>query len=86
MADDHDLLEMALVENIQREDLDSIEIAISYQRLIEECQLTQENLSLRVGKKRSTITNYLMRLTTSLRLLIKRSIIHSLKLRVSARR
>jgi ParB family chromosome partitioning protein len=47
------------VENIQREDLDSIEVAISYQRLIEEVRLTQENLSERVGKKRSTIANYL---------------------------
>jgi ParB family chromosome partitioning protein len=58
-ADDQAMLEMALVENIQREDLDAIEIAISYQRLIEECNLTQENLSERVGKKRSTVTNYL---------------------------
>jgi ParB family chromosome partitioning protein len=53
------MLEMALVENIQREDLDAIEIAVSYQRLIEECKLTQEDLSDRVGKKRSTVTNYL---------------------------
>jgi ParB family chromosome partitioning protein len=58
-ANDQNMLEMSLVENIQREDLDSIEVAISYQRLIEECNLTQENLSERVGKKRSTITNYL---------------------------
>jgi len=58
-ADDNNMLEMALVENIQREDLDAIEIAISYQRLIDECNLTQENLSERVGKKRSTIANYL---------------------------
>ena len=58
-ADDQAMLEMALVENIQREDLDSIEVAISYQRLIEECELTQENLSTRVGKKRATISNYL---------------------------
>jgi len=58
-ADDSNMLEMALVENIQREDLDAIEIAISYQRLIDECQLTQENVSERVGKKRSTIANYL---------------------------
>lgn len=58
-ADDNDMLEMALVENIQREDLDAIEIAISYQRLIDECSLTQENLSQRVGKKRATVTNYL---------------------------
>jgi len=59
IANDQNMLEMALVENIQREDLDSIEVAISYQRLIEECDLTQENLSERVGKKRSTIANYL---------------------------
>lgn len=58
-TDDKEMLEMALVENIQREDLDAIEISISYQRLIEECKLTQENLSERVGKKRSTISNYL---------------------------
>jgi ParB family chromosome partitioning protein len=58
-ADDEGMLEMALVENIQREDLDAIEIVLSYQRLIEECKLTQENLSDRVGKKRSTVTNYL---------------------------
>lgn len=58
-ANDQAMLEMALVENIQREDLDAIEVSISYQRLIEECRLTQENLSERVGKKRSTISNYL---------------------------
>ncbi len=58
-ADDQAMLEMALVENIQRDDLDSIEVAISYQRLMEECKLTQENMSERVGKKRSTISNYL---------------------------
>ena len=58
-ANDDAMLEMALVENIQREDLDAIEIALSYQRLIEECKLTQEDLSDRVGKKRSTVTNYL---------------------------
>lgn len=59
LADDQTMLEMALVENIQREELDAIEIALSYQRLIEECQLTQEAMSERVGKKRSTISNYL---------------------------
>ena len=59
LADDQSMLEMALVENIQREDLNPIEVGISYQRLIEECDLTQEQLSLKVGKKRSTITNYL---------------------------
>jgi len=58
-ANDEAMLEMALVENIQREDLDAIEIALSYQRLIDECKLTQELLSERVGKKRSTVTNYL---------------------------
>ena len=58
-ADDQESLEMALVENIQREDLDPIEIALSYQRLIDEIELTQEELSERVGKKRSTITNYI---------------------------
>ncbi len=58
-ANDSDLLEMALVENIQREDLDAIEIAISFQRLIDECNLTQESLSQRIGKKRATVSNYL---------------------------
>ncbi|MCD6347376.1 MAG: ParB/RepB/Spo0J family partition protein [Bacteroidales bacterium] len=58
-ADDQAMLELALVENIQREDLDAIEVAISYQRLIEECNLTQGKLSDRVGKKRSTVSNYL---------------------------
>ena len=58
-ADDNESLEMALVENIHRQDLDSIEIAISYKRLIDEIKLTQEELSLKIGKKRSTISNYL---------------------------
>ncbi|MBS9768838.1 MAG: ParB/RepB/Spo0J family partition protein [Flavobacteriaceae bacterium] len=58
-VDDEQVLELALVENIQREDLDPIEIAISYQRLMEECALTQELLSDRVGKKRATVANYL---------------------------
>ncbi|MGE0076786.1 MAG: ParB/RepB/Spo0J family partition protein [Bacteroidales bacterium] len=58
-TDDQGMLEMALVENIQREDLNAIEVAISYQRLIEECALTQETLADRVGKKRATVTNYL---------------------------
>jgi ParB family chromosome partitioning protein len=58
-ADDQAMLELALVENIQREDLDAVEIAISYQRLTEECRLTQEQLSERVGKQRSTVANYL---------------------------
>lgn len=59
IANDQEMLEMALVENIQRKNLDPIEVALSYQRLIEEIQLTQEELSARVGKKRSTVTNYL---------------------------
>ncbi|HEX2920229.1 MAG TPA: ParB/RepB/Spo0J family partition protein [Bacteroidales bacterium] len=58
-ADDQAMLELALVENIQREDLDAVEVAISFQRLIEECRLTQEQLSDRVGKQRSTVANYL---------------------------
>ena len=58
-ANDQEMLEMALVENIQRKNLDPIEVALSYQRLIDEIQLTQEELSVRVGKKRSTVTNYL---------------------------
>jgi ParB family chromosome partitioning protein len=58
-ADDTAMLEMALVENIQREDLDAMEVAITYQRLIEECNLTQEQMSDRVGKQRSTVANYL---------------------------
>lgn len=59
IANDQESLEMALVENIQRQDLDPIEIALSYQRLIDEIQLTQEEMSERIGKNRSTIANYL---------------------------
>ena len=59
IANDQESLEMALVENIQRQDLDPIEISLSYQRLIEEIEITQEVLSDRVGKSRSTIANYL---------------------------
>jgi ParB family chromosome partitioning protein len=59
IANDQAMLEMALVENIQREELDAIEVAISYKRLIDECSLTQEQLSQKVSKQRSTITNYL---------------------------
>ena len=55
---DQELLEMALIENIQREDLNSIEVAISYQRLMDECGLNHEQMADRVGKQRSTITNY----------------------------
>jgi len=57
LVNDQELLEMALVENIQREDLDAIEVALTYQRLLDEIGMTQENLSTRVGKERSTITN-----------------------------
>ncbi len=58
-ADDQQMLEMALIENIQREDLNAIEVAISFQRMIEECSLKQEELGERVSKNRSTVTNYL---------------------------
>lgn len=72
-ANDQGMLEMALVENIQREDLDAIEVAISFQRLVEECKLTHETLSERVGKKRATITNYirLLKLPAEIQLGIK---------------
>ena len=59
IANDEEMLEMAIVENIQRKDLNSIEIGLSYQRLIEECNLTHEQLSNKVSKNRSTITNFL---------------------------
>lgn len=58
-ASDQGMLEMAIVENIQRENLDPIEVAMSYQRLIDECNLTQEQMASRVGKKRASVTNYL---------------------------
>ena len=58
-TNDQGMLEMAIVENIQREDLDPIEVAMSYQRLIEECSLTQEQMAVRVGKKRASVTNFL---------------------------
>jgi ParB family chromosome partitioning protein len=72
-ADDQAMLELALVENIQREDLDPIEVGISFHRLIEECKLTQEQLSERVGKQRSTIANYvrLLRLPAEIQLGIR---------------
>lgn len=54
-----DMLEIALIENLQREDLNPIEIAMGYKRLIEECDLTQENAAIRLGKKRSTVSNYI---------------------------
>lgn len=58
-ADDENVMEMALIENIQRQDLNALEIALAYQQLIEQYNLTQDRLSERVGKKRATITNYL---------------------------
>ena len=58
-ADDQGMLEMAIVENIQRQDLDPIEVAMSYQRLMDECNLTQEMMAQRVGKKRASVANYL---------------------------
>lgn len=75
VANDEQMLELALIENTHREDLNAIEISISYQRLIEECELTQEELSKRVGKKRSTITNYLrlLKLPAELQLAIRES-------------
>lgn len=76
-ADDQTLHEMALVENIQRQDLNAMEVAFSLQRLMDECDLTQENLSDRVGKKRSTIANYLrlLRLPGEVQLAVKEGII-----------
>jgi ParB family chromosome partitioning protein len=72
-ANDQGMLEMSLVENIQREDLNAIEIALTYQRLVDECELTQESLSQRVGKKRATVSNYmrLLRLPAEIQLGIR---------------
>ncbi|RMG78310.1 MAG: ParB/RepB/Spo0J family partition protein [Bacteroidetes bacterium] len=77
IADDQEMLELALVENIQRRDLDAIEVAISFQRLIEECKLTQEELSKKVGKDRTTVTNYLrlLKLPSAIQLAIKKRLI-----------
>jgi ParB family chromosome partitioning protein len=76
-ADDQQMLEMALIENIQRENLNAIEIALSYQRLLSECQLRQEDLGERVGKNRSTVTNYLrlLKLPPSIQIGLRDSII-----------
>ena len=76
-AENTEMLEMALVENIQRADLNAIEIAISFQRLVEECQISHELLSDRVGKKRSTVTNYirLLKLPPSIQDALKRDLI-----------
>lgn len=77
VANDEQMLELALIENIHREDLNPIEIAISYQRLMEECRLTQENLSQKVSKDRATISNYirLLKLPAEIQLALKRKII-----------
>ena len=73
IANDEQMLEMALVENIHREDLNPLEIAISFQRLLDECSLKQEELSKKVGKDRSTISNYirLLSLPTEIQLAIR---------------
>jgi len=73
VANDEQMLEMALVENIQREDLNPIEVGISFQRLMEECQIKQEELSQRVGKDRSTISNYvrLLKLPAEIQIAIR---------------
>ena len=73
LADDQQMLEMALIENIQREELNAIEISVSFQRLLEECGLKQEQLGERVGKKRSTVNNYLrlLKLPDEIQLAIK---------------
>lgn len=73
LADDQQMLEMALIENIQRQDLNAIEISLSYKRLLDECGLKQEELGERVGKKRSTVNNYLrlLKLPDEIQLAIK---------------
>lgn len=77
IANDQEMLEMALVENIQRKDLNPIQIAIGFQRLIEECNLTQEQLSVRVGKNRSTVTNYvrLLKLPPEIQVALRKELI-----------
>ncbi len=77
VANDQETLEMALIENIQRADLNAVEVALSYKRLIEECNLKQEELGERVGKERSTVNNYLrlLRLPDEIQLAIKMGII-----------
>ena len=77
LADDQQMLEMALIENIQRENLNAIEVALSYQRLLEECGLKQDELGERVGKKRSTVNNYLrlLKLPDEIQLAIKEGLI-----------
>jgi ParB family chromosome partitioning protein len=77
LANDEQMLEMALVENIQREDLNPLEIALSFQRLLEECRIRQEDLSQKVGKDRSTISNYirLLKLPTEIQVAVRDNLI-----------
>jgi ParB family chromosome partitioning protein len=77
VADDQAMLEMAIVENIQREDLDPVEVAIGYQRLLEECDLTHEELSEKVSKSRSNITNFLrlLKLPATVQLALREKVI-----------
>ena len=77
LANDEQMLEMALVENIQREDLNPLEIAISFQRLLEECRIKQEDLSQKVGKDRSTISNYirLLKLPSEIQVAVRDNLI-----------
>ncbi len=74
VANDQEMLEFALIENIQRQNLNALEVAFSYQRLMDECQLTQDELSKRVGKKRSTVANYvrLLKLPPQIQQAVKR--------------
>ena len=76
-VNDTEMLEMALVENVQREDLSAIEVAETLKRLIEECSITQDNLSQRIGKKRSTISNYirLLKLPVEVQLALQRNLL-----------
>ncbi|RUA31365.1 MAG: chromosome partitioning protein ParB [Bacteroidetes bacterium] len=76
-ADDVQVMEMALVENIQRQDLNAIEIAFSYQKLVDECNLSYEDLSKRVGKKRATVNNYLrlLKLPIEIQLALKEDLV-----------
>jgi len=77
LANDEQMLEMALVENIQREDLNPLEIAISFQRLLEECRISQEDLSQKVGKDRSTVSNYirLLKLPSEIQVAVRDNLI-----------
>jgi ParB family chromosome partitioning protein len=77
LANDEQMLEMALVENIQRQDLNPLEIALSFQRLIEECRIRQDDLSQKVGKDRSTVSNYirLLKLPVEIQVALRNGII-----------